>query len=424
MKAKTWRYNIALFSLVILPLLLTSRLADLLNKHFGYELPIYLSYYSDYGDAPSRKRIESGYILTEEDLPAISADNNEFLGWYFDQECTSPATAGTILYDSTTLYARWQYSNYDNGTPYLIQYYTFEPGIGQNYFALNPNSFVVLTNQFELESFVPYLSEAFEYLPELDNIHYEYNYYFGYENSNYFEKVIVVDMYFYAKYTSLDDLQNYSYLNSYGNITLNLYLNTYIPSGYSLSSYNLPPVILHMEESSIDKIEENTFKNCNWLKEIYLPYSINEIGKEAFAGCMGLNYVHTTYSTTLKIIGENAFDMCVNLKEFQIPDSIQTLGGSASGYVFSGCSSLTSIKIPKNSSLTSIKSGTFMNCSNLTTVYIPKNIKNIGSIAFYGTNLTDVYYEGSEADRSDSTFQINDERIQDPALVTWYYNAY
>ena len=65
-----------------------------------------------------------------------------------------------------------------------------------------------------------------------------------------------------------------------------------------------------------------------------------------------------------------------------------------------------------------------MNCSNLTTVYIPKNIKNIGSIAFYGTNLTDVYYEGSADDRSNSTFQIDDDRIKNTALVTWHYNAY
>ena len=424
MKAKTWRYNIALFSLVILPLLLTSCLADLLNKHFGYELPIYLSYYSDYGDAPSRKQIESGYALTEDDLAPITVTDNEFLGWYLDKTYTSPANIGMILYDSTTLYACWKYSNYDNNTPYLIQCYILAPSNGTTTFTLEPDAFFIFYKQYELESYVPYIGDGFEYLPSLDNMHYEQNYYFGSEYSNYFENVIVVDKYFYAKYTSLDDLQYYQQLIAYGSPTLNLYLNSSIQYGYSMSNFDLPPVILNMEGSSMNKIEENTFKNCSWLKEIYLPYSIIEIGKASFAGCLNLEYVHTQGLTSLQTIGEEAFNMCINLKEFQIPDSIQTLGGSASGYVFSGCSSLTSIKIPKNSSLTSIKSGTFMNCSNLTTVYIPKNIKNIGSIAFYGTNLTDVYYEGSESDRSNSTFQINDDRIKDSALVTWHYNAY
>ena len=233
MKTKTWRLHFAIFSLVILPLVLTSCLADMLNKHFGYELPIYLSYYSEFGDAPSRKRIEPGYELTEEDLEPITATDNAFLGWYLDKEYTSMAGTGLVLNDNTTLYARWQYSNYDNDTPYLIQCYIFAPSNGTTTFTLEPDAFFIFYKQYELESFVPYLSDSFEYLPSLDNMHYEYNYYFGSGYGNYFEKVIVVDKYFYAKYTSLDDLPSYTYFNSYGNITLNLYLNTEIPYGCS-----------------------------------------------------------------------------------------------------------------------------------------------------------------------------------------------
>ncbi|MBR5401405.1 MAG: leucine-rich repeat domain-containing protein [Treponema sp.] len=424
MKAKTWRFNIALFSLVILPLLLTSCLADLLNKHFGYELPIYLSYYSDYGDAPSRKRIESGYILTEEDLPAISADNNEFLGWYLDKTWTSPANSGMMLYDSITLYARWRYNNSsnENKTPYLVQIHIFDPSNGKTTFT--SDTYWTFINEDEIEDFTRDFDVNLERIPSLDYIHYENNYYYGPDGNNYCDDVYVVDLYYYSKYTTLDSLPYYEQLQYYG-LTLNLYLKEYIPSGFAMSSITgLPPVNLHLEESSINVIGSGSFKECNWLKEIYFPDTLIMIESNAFKQCVNLEYVHFPDSANVDTIGESAFASCANLKDFKIPDSVTILGSSASGYVFDGCTSLTSIKIPKNSSLTSIKSGTFMNCSNLTTVYIPKNIKNIGSIAFYGTNLTDVYYEGSESDRSDSTFQINDDRIKNTDLVTWHYNAY
>ena len=65
-------------------------------------------------------------------------------------------------------------------------------------------------------------------------------------------------------------------------------------------------------------------------------------------------------------------------------------------YVFSNCSSLTSITIPD--SVTNICPNAFSNCSGLTSVEIPDSVTSIGPSAFYNCSaLTDVYYGGSRA---------------------------
>ena len=55
---------------------------------------------------------------------------------------------------------------------------------------------------------------------------------------------------------------------------------------------------------------------------------------------------------------------------------------SIGNYVFSGCSSLTSIEIPNG--VTSIGAAAFENCLNLTSIEIPNGVTSIGGWAFYG----------------------------------------
>ena len=64
-----------------------------------------------------------------------------------------------------------------------------------------------------------------------------------------------------------------------------------------------------------------------------------------------------------------------------LPD---TLGGypvtEVGAYAFSGCSSLTSIKIPDG--VTSIDEAAFRGCSSLTDITIPDGVTSIGSFVF------------------------------------------
>ena len=83
----------------------------------------------------------------------------------------------------------------------------------------------------------------------------------------------------------------------------------------------------------------------------------------------------TTYSVTS--IGDWAFSGCSGLTSIKIPNSVTSIGD----YAFFGCSGLTSIKIPN--SVTSIGNEAFVSCSGLASIEIPNSVTSIGDKAFW-----------------------------------------
>ena len=110
---------------------------------------------------------------------------------------------------------------------------------------------------------------------------------------------------------------------------------------------------------------------------------ITSIGGSAFSGCSRLTSVRIPDSVTS--IGDRAFRYCSNLTSVMIGNSITSIGGWAFDY----CGSLTSVRIPE--SVTSIGKKAFAHCSSLTSVTIGNNVTSIGDLAFYDSvSLTSV----------------------------------
>ena len=80
-----------------------------------------------------------------------------------------------------------------------------------------------------------------------------------------------------------------------------------------------------------------------------------------------VTYNSVTYSVTS--IGEDAFSGCTDLTSVKIPNSVTSIGGGA----FCDCSGLTSVTIPN--SVTSIGNYAFLGCDNLKEVKYPKGLK-------------------------------------------------
>lgn len=59
-----------------------------------------ISYSSEHGTAPEDKEVESGYILTAEDLPTLTADGYTFKGW--------DKAEGDVITEDTTITATWE----------------------------------------------------------------------------------------------------------------------------------------------------------------------------------------------------------------------------------------------------------------------------------------------------------------------------
>ena len=148
----------------------------------------------------------------------------------------------------------------------------------------------------------------------------------------------------------------------------------------SLTSITIP--------ESVTSIDSYAFSGCSGLTSVTIPESVTSIGNYAFEGCSSLTSV-TLESNNIVSAARDYYSMNTifgnQVKEYIIGNSVTSIGSSA----FSGCSSLTSITIPK--SVTSIGSSAFSGCSSLTSITIPKSVTSIGSNPFYGcSSLTSV----------------------------------
>ncbi|MDL2228579.1 leucine-rich repeat protein, partial [Odoribacter sp. OttesenSCG-928-L07] len=124
--------------------------------------------------------------------------------------------------------------------------------------------------------------------------------------------------------------------------------------------------------------------------------NITQIGGYVFIGCSSLSSV--TIPDLVTSIGDYAFSACSGLSSVIIPDLVTGIGSRA----FNNCTGLTSVII--GNSVTNIRDA-FFGCSGLTSVIIPNSVTSIGSYAFSGcTGLTSVTIGNSVTSIENYTF--------------------
>ncbi len=183
----------------------------------------------------------------------------------------------------------------------------------------------------------------------------------------------------------------------------------------------IPPLVRYGDvDYSVITIGSYAFKNCDALKSIEIPNSIQKVEDRAFDGCSKLKKVNISdltawcnisfeggYSNPLKYahllyldnelitnlevpddvtsIGANSFCNCTSITSVKIPNSVTTIGN----YAFYECTNLITIEMGEN--VESIGYGAFCNCANLETINIPFGVPEIIDYTFYGcTSLTSI----------------------------------
>ena len=170
-----------------------------------------------------------------------------------------------------------------------------------------------------------------------------------------------------------------------------------------------------MDESAVIELRAGTvgitdeaFGNCENMREIKIPDSVQYIGEGAFYCCTGLEAVDL--GNGIKSIGREAFMWCVNLSDIAIPDSVTKIGKDAFGntlwyinqpdgivYAGKGIYSYKGI-MPENITLkdgiTFLAEEALLEC-RLNSITIPKSVVNVDnmSIGFYFDEFYDCYFK-------------------------------
>jgi hypothetical protein len=139
--------------------------------------------------------------------------------------------------------------------------------------------------------------------------------------------------------------------------------------------------------NSVTSIGDGAFGDCSgFTGNLVIPNSVTSIGDGAFGDCSGFTG-NLVIPNSVTSIGIGAFFFCSGFTgNLVIPNSVTSIGIGA----FQSCSGFTGNLVIGNSA-TSIGSSAFQGCSALTDAYLNQPIGQIGSIAFFGSGLTNVY---------------------------------
>ena len=175
-------------------------------------------------------------------------------------------------------------------------------------------------------------------------------------------------------------------------------------------------------KNGITIISEGAFWSLDRLTKVVLPRSLVIIFSETFEGCVNLReFEISSINPYFRVKDGVLFSKDMTLLKFYpagktaakyvVPNSVTLIGTRAFhssrinevvlpehltdilSSVFSH-SEITSIRIP--SGVKTIHMFAFEECRMLKTVYIPQSVTKISSEAFDETDLTDIFYEGSQ----------------------------
>ncbi len=165
-----------------------------------------------------------------------------------------------------------------------------------------------------------------------------------------------------------------------------------------------------IDGKKVTAIKDEAFDEFDSITSITIPDSVTSIGEDAFFACENLTSINVeqnneyyssdengilfnkdktvlitypqgrqgTYEIPYTVIeiGNNAFRFCQELTEVDIPYGVTIIGDNA----FRSCTKLTDITIPEG--ITSIGAMAFFDCTEITEVTIPKTVSEIGMNAF------------------------------------------
>ena len=211
------------------------------------------------------------------------------------------------------------------------------------------------------------------------------------------------------------------------------------PAGLQQSSYSVPsgvrtirpyacgcaPFTTFTFSDSVAEIGEWAFFGCNSLKKVTFGNGVTTIGINAFRSCTSLETVFISRSVAL--IHTGAFPACGKLTAFTV-DAENPYFASADGVILSKDRTRIVLfptgkdghyEVPAGVSC--IGERAFYWNNKLTSIWLPLSVTRVEYEAFgTGTPHNDVYYEGSQTDRTLLTIEDHNARLLN---AEWHYDS-
>ena len=136
------------------------------------------------------------------------------------------------------------------------------------------------------------------------------------------------------------------------------------------------------------------------LRRIILPESVEKIKKNAF--CQTSNLKQINFPTSLRRIEDLAFYMSgIATDPLVLPEGLELIGEGAFQY----CKNFQHIQLP--STLKEIRDCAFYQTA-ITYLSLPEGLEKLGSQAFRGTQLEEIYFPNTNANLEDGVIQFGD----------------
>lgn len=134
--------------------------------------------------------------------------------------------------------------------------------------------------------------------------------------------------------------------------------------------------------SNVAVIGEKAFEQCRRVKHIVIPSSVEKIENEAFCNCENLTNIELPRG--LQEIGEKSFIGCRKLESIIIPPNIAEIKGETFAY----CNNLVSVILSEGVKI--IGRGAFSGCISLKSITFPASLENICVNAFLNSGITTI----------------------------------
>ena len=306
---------------------------------------------NNFNSSTITETIIKGQYMSQPDDPTLDNGYN-FMGWYLDEELTTPATFPLKTYGQP-LYAKF---------PNLPTSYLSWDSTNSTYYVSSGSA------SFPSDLIIPSTYDNGSGLGNVTDIGYS-----AFRNNTSLTSVVLPDTITSLGNQVFDGCKSLVSVELSDNITS---IGTYaFRDCEKLAQVNMP--------SGLTNIPTGAFKNCYMLPNVVIPSSVTEIGSQAFVNCHNLTKVTFEQNSQCTKIGTNAFQYCFSLTSINIPSALTYIYS----YTFEECYSLSSITLP--STLTTIQTNAFNKCYSLAEVYnlstlsISKSSSSNGYVGYY-----------------------------------------